>query len=181
MKLGFFILPSLFFAMSLLLGITVQSKAGVLLRPCSMHSCVPARTLAWTFVWRAKDCCGQMCSAQDFTVCQPVPVKLLKPVWVCHWHVAKRSLVTKIICSQAVKHLRTPEFKPYVIFVKPLISEKKKHVLKSPMSEEISAPLVSILISNLFFLDVKEVFGLALLLHERAPLPWQQELKWGTK
>jgi len=44
-----------------------------------------------------------------------------------------------------VKHLRTPEFKPYVIFVKPLIPEKKKNVLKSPVSEEISAPLVSIL------------------------------------
>lgn len=52
------------------------------------------------------------------------------------WH-EKR----KYICSQAVKHLRTPEFKPYVIFVKPLIPEKKKNVLKSPVSEEISAPL----------------------------------------
>lgn len=56
----------------------------------------------------------------------------------------KKHLMTKDICSQAVKHLRTPEFKPYVIFVKPLVPEKKKHVLKSPMSEEISVPLVSI-------------------------------------
>ncbi|XP_050768054.1 MAGUK p55 subfamily member 3 isoform X4 [Gymnogyps californianus] len=51
---------------------------------------------------------------------------------------AIRSVMAK---KKAVKHLRTPEFKPYVIFVKPLIPEKKKHVLKSPMSEEISAPL----------------------------------------
>ncbi|XP_074705961.1 MAGUK p55 subfamily member 3 isoform X3 [Strix aluco] len=51
---------------------------------------------------------------------------------------AIRSVMAK---KKAVKHLRTPEFKPYVIFVKPLIPEKKKYVLKSPMSEEISAPL----------------------------------------
>ena len=44
-----------------------------------------------------------------------------------------------------MKHLRTAEFKPYVIFVKPLIPEKKKNVLKSPVSEEISTPFVSIL------------------------------------
>ncbi|XP_014814606.1 PREDICTED: MAGUK p55 subfamily member 3 isoform X3 [Calidris pugnax] len=51
---------------------------------------------------------------------------------------AIRSVMAK---KKAVKHLRTPEFKPYVIFVKPLIPEKKKHTLKSPMSEEISSPL----------------------------------------
>ncbi|XP_075379476.1 MAGUK p55 subfamily member 3 isoform X3 [Mycteria americana] len=51
---------------------------------------------------------------------------------------AIRSVMAK---KKAVKHLRTPEFKPYVIFVKPLIPEKKKYVLKSPTSEEISAPL----------------------------------------
>jgi len=56
----------------------------------------------------------------------------------------KKKDVTKNICSQAVKHLRTPEFKPYVIFVKPFIPENKKHILKSPMSEEIPASLVSI-------------------------------------
>ncbi|XP_054080296.1 MAGUK p55 subfamily member 3 isoform X4 [Rissa tridactyla] len=51
---------------------------------------------------------------------------------------AIRSVMAK---KKAVKHLRTPEFKPYVIFVKPLIPEKKKHALKSAMSEEISSPL----------------------------------------
>lgn len=148
----------------------------MLFRPCSMHSCSQDTDMS---LWRARDCCGQMCRTQGITaVCQPVPVKPLEAVWVYHWHAAKRSLIIKIICSQAVKHLRTPEFKPYVIFVKPLISEKKKHVLKSHMTEEISTPLVSIPTSNLFFLDKNEVFGLALVLHERAPLP-QQELKWG--
>ncbi|NWI78439.1 MPP3 protein, partial [Dryoscopus gambensis] len=54
---------------------------------------------------------------------------------------AKKKVCLVDVVPEAVKHLRTPEFKPYVIFVKPHISEKKKHVLKSPMSEEISAPL----------------------------------------
>ncbi|PKU41262.1 hypothetical protein llap_8410 [Limosa lapponica baueri] len=54
---------------------------------------------------------------------------------------AKKKVCLVDVVPEAVKHLRTPEFKPYVIFVKPLISEKKKHNLKSPMSEEISSPL----------------------------------------
>ncbi|XP_064255826.1 MAGUK p55 subfamily member 3 isoform X1 [Passer domesticus] len=54
---------------------------------------------------------------------------------------AKKKVCLVDVVPEAVKHLRTPEFKPYVIFVKPLISEKKKHVLKSHMSEEISSPL----------------------------------------
>ncbi|KFZ60506.1 MAGUK p55 subfamily member 3, partial [Podiceps cristatus] len=54
---------------------------------------------------------------------------------------AKKKVCLVDVVPEAVKHLRTPEFKPYVIFVKPLIPEKKKHVLKSPMSEEISTPL----------------------------------------
>ncbi|XP_075027885.1 MAGUK p55 subfamily member 3 isoform X5 [Calonectris borealis] len=54
---------------------------------------------------------------------------------------AKKKVCLVDVVPEAVKHLRTPEFKPYVIFVKPLIPEKKKHVLKSPMSEEISASL----------------------------------------
>ncbi|KAI1230257.1 hypothetical protein IHE44_0010222, partial [Lamprotornis superbus] len=53
---------------------------------------------------------------------------------------AKKKVCLVDVVPEAVKHLRTPEFKPYVIFVKPLISEKKKHVLKSHMSEEISSP-----------------------------------------
>ncbi|KQK79083.1 MAGUK p55 subfamily member 3 [Amazona aestiva] len=54
---------------------------------------------------------------------------------------AKKKVCLVDVVPEAVKHLRTPEFKPYVIFVKPLVPEKKKHVLKSPMSEEISVPL----------------------------------------
>ncbi|TRZ15626.1 hypothetical protein HGM15179_011391 [Zosterops borbonicus] len=54
---------------------------------------------------------------------------------------AKKKVCLVDVVPEAVKHLRTPEFKPYVIFVKPLISEKKKNVLKSHMSEEISSPL----------------------------------------
>ncbi|XP_068023095.1 MAGUK p55 subfamily member 3 isoform X5 [Melanerpes formicivorus] len=54
---------------------------------------------------------------------------------------AKKKVCLVDVVPEAVKHLRTPEFKPYVIFVKPLIPEKKKQVLKSPVSEEISAPL----------------------------------------
>ncbi|NXF34494.1 MPP3 protein, partial [Nyctibius bracteatus] len=54
---------------------------------------------------------------------------------------AKKKVCLVDVVPEAVKHLRTPEFKPYVIFVKPLIPEKKNHVLKSPGSEEISASL----------------------------------------
>ncbi|KAM6312012.1 MAGUK p55 subfamily member 3 isoform 1-T1 [Podargus strigoides] len=54
---------------------------------------------------------------------------------------AKKKVCLVDVVPEAVKHLRTPEFKPYVIFVKPLIPEKKKHVLTSPVSEEISASL----------------------------------------
>ncbi|KFW11992.1 MAGUK p55 subfamily member 3, partial [Eurypyga helias] len=53
---------------------------------------------------------------------------------------AKKKVCLVDVVPEAVKHLRTPEFKPYVIFVKPLVPEKKQHVLKSPLSEEISSP-----------------------------------------
>nr|XP_028558676.1 MAGUK p55 subfamily member 3-like [Podarcis muralis] len=43
-------------------------------------------------------------------------------------------------CS-AVTHLRTAEFKPYVVFVKPLISEKKKNAPASLLTDEIFVPL----------------------------------------
>ncbi|KFO72099.1 MAGUK p55 subfamily member 3, partial [Cuculus canorus] len=46
---------------------------------------------------------------------------------------AKKKVCLVDVVPEALKHLRTPEFKPYVIFVKPLIPEKKKHVLKSPV------------------------------------------------
>ncbi|XP_071584609.1 MAGUK p55 subfamily member 3 isoform X3 [Heliangelus exortis] len=54
---------------------------------------------------------------------------------------AKRKVCLVDVVPEAIKLLRTPEFKPYVIFVKPHVPEKKKQVLKSPMSEEISVPL----------------------------------------
>ncbi|KAM9112653.1 MAGUK p55 subfamily member 3 [Pangshura tecta] len=53
---------------------------------------------------------------------------------------AKNKVCLVDVVPEAVKHLRTPEFKPYVIFVKPLVPEKKKNA-PSPTSEEISAPL----------------------------------------
>ncbi|KAH1174205.1 hypothetical protein KIL84_002349, partial [Mauremys mutica] len=53
---------------------------------------------------------------------------------------AKNKVCLVDVVPEAVKHLRTPEFKPYVIFVKPLVPEKKKNA-PSPASEEISAPL----------------------------------------
>uniref|UniRef100_A0A8C3T0F2 Membrane palmitoylated protein 3 n=1 Tax=Chelydra serpentina TaxID=8475 RepID=A0A8C3T0F2_CHESE len=54
---------------------------------------------------------------------------------------AKNKVCLVDVVPEAVKHLRTPEFKPYVIFVKPLVPEKKKNAPTSPTSEEISAPL----------------------------------------
>lgn len=46
--------------------------------------------------------------------------------------------------SQALQHLRTSEFKPYVIFVKPAIQEKRKTPPTSPACEDAAAPLVSL-------------------------------------
>uniref|UniRef100_G3VTP0 MAGUK p55 subfamily member 3 n=1 Tax=Sarcophilus harrisii TaxID=9305 RepID=G3VTP0_SARHA len=42
---------------------------------------------------------------------------------------------------EAIKQLRTPEFKPYIIFVKPCIQEGKRNSSMSPTSEETSGPL----------------------------------------
>ncbi|XP_054850674.1 MAGUK p55 subfamily member 3 [Eublepharis macularius] len=44
------------------------------------------------------------------------------------------------VVPEAMKHLRTPEFKPYVVFVKPLILEKKKNAPTSLAPEDISVP-----------------------------------------
>lgn len=44
---------------------------------------------------------------------------------------------------QALQQLRTSEFKPYVIFVKPAIQEKKTPPM-SPTCEDSAAPLVSL-------------------------------------
>ncbi|NXA55478.1 MPP3 protein, partial [Nothocercus julius] len=54
---------------------------------------------------------------------------------------AKKKVCLVDVVPEALKHLRTPEFKPYVVFVKPLILEKKKPALKSPVSEELSSCL----------------------------------------
>lgn len=48
--------------------------------------------------------------------------------------------------SQALQQLRTSEFKPYVVFVKPAIQEKRKTPPMSPACEDTSSPLVSLLI-----------------------------------
>ncbi|XP_067326095.1 MAGUK p55 subfamily member 3 [Anolis sagrei] len=45
------------------------------------------------------------------------------------------------VVPEAVKHLRTAEFKPYVVFVKPLVSEKKKNVPTSLSPDDIFVPL----------------------------------------
>ncbi|XP_063156937.1 MAGUK p55 subfamily member 3 [Candoia aspera] len=45
------------------------------------------------------------------------------------------------VVPEAVKHLRTAEFKPYVVFVKPLVTEKKKNTPASLLTEEIFVPL----------------------------------------
>lgn len=42
---------------------------------------------------------------------------------------------------EALRHLRTPEFKPYVIFVKPAIQERRKTPPVSPDSEGTAASL----------------------------------------
>ncbi|MBZ3887391.1 MAGUK p55 subfamily member 3 [Sciurus carolinensis] len=42
---------------------------------------------------------------------------------------------------EALKHLRTSEFKPYVIFVKPAIQEKRKTPPMSPACEDTATPL----------------------------------------
>uniref|UniRef100_A0A670J6X2 MAGUK p55 scaffold protein 3 n=1 Tax=Podarcis muralis TaxID=64176 RepID=A0A670J6X2_PODMU len=55
------------------------------------------------------------------------------------------SIVSTSYCccfiAMAVTHLRTAEFKPYVVFVKPLISEKKKNAPASLLTDEIFVPL----------------------------------------
>ncbi|ETE68250.1 MAGUK p55 subfamily member 3, partial [Ophiophagus hannah] len=45
------------------------------------------------------------------------------------------------VVPEAVKHLRTAEFKPHVVFVKPLVSEKKKNTPASLLTEDIFVPL----------------------------------------
>lgn len=48
------------------------------------------------------------------------------------------------LLSQALQQLRTSEFKPYVIFVKPAIQERRKTPPMSPACEDTASPLVSL-------------------------------------
>lgn len=54
---------------------------------------------------------------------------------------AKNKVCLVDVEPEALRHLRTPEFKPYVIFVKPAIQEKRKTPPVSPDSEDPAAPL----------------------------------------
>ena len=54
---------------------------------------------------------------------------------------------------QALQQLRTSEFKPYVIFVKPAVQEKRKTPPMSPACEDAAAPLVSFQESTSWFTD----------------------------
>ncbi|XP_043911271.1 MAGUK p55 subfamily member 3 isoform X2 [Protopterus annectens] len=51
---------------------------------------------------------------------------------------AKNKVCLVDVQPEAVKHLRTAEFKPYIVFVKPLIQEKKKIADISPVLEELN-------------------------------------------
>ncbi|KAJ7313719.1 hypothetical protein JRQ81_005356 [Phrynocephalus forsythii] len=54
---------------------------------------------------------------------------------------AKNKICLVDVVPEAVNHLRTAEFKPYVVFVKPLVTEKKKNVLTSLSPDDIFVPL----------------------------------------
>ncbi|KAJ6654818.1 hypothetical protein lerEdw1_006507 [Lerista edwardsae] len=54
---------------------------------------------------------------------------------------SKNKICLVDVVPEAMKHLRTAEFKPYVVFVKPLVSEKKKNTPTTLQTEEISIPL----------------------------------------
>lgn len=54
---------------------------------------------------------------------------------------AKNKVCLVDVEPEALRHLRTPEFKPYVIFVKPAIQEKRKTPPVSPDSEDPATPL----------------------------------------
>uniref|UniRef100_A0A8C6ICL2 MAGUK p55 subfamily member 3 n=1 Tax=Mus spicilegus TaxID=10103 RepID=A0A8C6ICL2_MUSSI len=54
---------------------------------------------------------------------------------------AKNKVCLVDVEPEALRHLRTPEFKPYVIFVKPAIQERRKTPPASPDSEDIASSL----------------------------------------
>lgn len=58
-----------------------------------------------------------------------------------HAVMAKNKVCLVDVEPDALRRLRTPEFKPYIIFVKPAIQEKRKMPPLSPACEDIAAPL----------------------------------------
>nr|KAF6296344.1 membrane palmitoylated protein 3 [Myotis myotis] len=54
---------------------------------------------------------------------------------------AKNKVCLVDVEPDALRQLRTSEFKPYIIFVKPAIQEKRKMPPMSPACEDIAAPL----------------------------------------
>ncbi|XP_066483675.1 MAGUK p55 subfamily member 3 [Tiliqua scincoides] len=54
---------------------------------------------------------------------------------------SKNKICLVDVVPEAMKHLRTAEFKPYVVFVKPLVPEKKKNAPTTLQTEEICVPL----------------------------------------
>lgn len=61
-----------------------------------------------------------------------------------HSKIFPKCIIFLKFLSQALRQLRTSEFKPYVIFVKPAIQEKRKTPPMSPTSEDTAAPLVRV-------------------------------------
>nr|KAF6296343.1 membrane palmitoylated protein 3 [Myotis myotis] len=58
-----------------------------------------------------------------------------------HAVMAKNKVCLVDVEPDALRQLRTSEFKPYIIFVKPAIQEKRKMPPMSPACEDIAAPL----------------------------------------
>uniref|UniRef100_G1NZP2 MAGUK p55 scaffold protein 3 n=1 Tax=Myotis lucifugus TaxID=59463 RepID=G1NZP2_MYOLU len=59
-----------------------------------------------------------------------------------HAVMAKNKVCLVDVEPDALRQLRTSEFKPYIIFVKPAIQDKRKMPPMSPACEDIAAPLV---------------------------------------
>lgn len=61
-----------------------------------------------------------------------------------HSKIFSKYIIFLNFSPQALRQLRTSEFKPYVIFVKPAIQEKGKMPPTSPACEDTAALLVSL-------------------------------------
>lgn len=70
------------------------------------------------------------------------PLRSIQKVF--HNKIFLKCVILLNFLSQALRQLRTSEFKPYVIFVKPAIQEKRKTPPVSPACEDAAAPLVSL-------------------------------------